>query len=590
MNSIGGLSNSGEGGEDPERFGTPRNSGIKQVASARFGVTPAYLSSAEELQIKMAQGSKPGEGGQLPGHKVSTEIARLRHTEPGVTLISPPPHHDIYSIEDLAQLIYDLKSFKPTARVSVKLVSEPGVGTIAVGVAKADADVITVSGSEGGTGASPLVSIKHAGSPWELGVAEAHQALVSKGMRSKVILETDGGLRTGRDVMVAALLGAERFGFGTLPLLALGCKMVRQCHLNTCPVGIATQDIALRAKYAGSVEQVIVLFRHLAEEIRHHLSALGARTMDEVIGRADLLRPIDSTHPLSADLAALLIKAQGRRRHEGYTPHPYSRLSERIAVDTQNAVETGEPVELIYPIENTDRTVGARLSGAIAAIHGDAGLAEDTVKIRFNGTAGQSFGAWLISGVTLDLRGPANDYVAKGMAGGTLSVAPPRGNGIPHAAGNAVLYGATGGQLFLAGRAGQRFAVRNSGATAVVEGVSDHGCEYMTGGLVVVLGEVGRNFAAGMTGGMALVWDPTLALKAKLAETAPGIRRPIGTELELLRSLLEEHYDRTASPIAGKLLESEAGLDDFWLIEPSGDVDHPSEVIVEVSEPVDVGD
>ena len=590
MNTIGGLSNSGEGGEDPERYGTPRNSGIKQVASARFGVTPAYLSSAEELQIKMAQGSKPGEGGQLPGHKVSTEIARLRHTEPGVTLISPPPHHDIYSIEDLAQLIYDLKSFKPTARVSVKLVSEPGVGTIAVGVAKADADVITVSGSEGGTGASPLVSIKHAGSPWELGVAEAHQALVAKGMRSKVILETDGGLRTGRDVIVAALLGAERFGFGTLPLLALGCKMVRQCHLNTCPVGIATQDLELRAKYAGSVEQVIVLFRHVAEEIRHHLAALGARTMDEVIGRADLLRPIDTSHPLAADLAAMLISAQGRRRHEGYTPHPYSRLSERIAADTQNAVEGSERVELIYPIENTDRTVGARLSGAIAAIHGDAGLPEDTVKIRFNGTAGQSFGAWLINGVTLDLRGPANDYVAKGMAGGTLSVTPPRGSGVPHAAGNAVLYGATGGQVFLAGRTGQRFAVRNSGATAVVEGVSDHGCEYMTGGLVVVLGDVGRNFAAGMTGGMALVWDPKLALKAKLAETAPGIRRPVGTELDMLRSLLEEHYARTASPVAGRLLEVESGLDDFWLIEPKGEVDHPSEVIVEVSEPADVGD
>ncbi|HEX6221406.1 MAG TPA: glutamate synthase large subunit [Acidimicrobiia bacterium] len=590
MNSIGGLSNSGEGGEDPDRFGTPRNSGIKQVASGRFGVTPAYLSSAEELQIKMAQGSKPGEGGQLPGHKVSDEIARLRHTEPGVTLISPPPHHDIYSIEDLAQLIYDLKSFKPTVRVSVKLVSEPGVGTIAVGVAKADADVITVSGSEGGTGASPLVSIKHAGSPWELGVAEAHQALVSKGMRSKVILETDGGLRTGRDVIVAALLGAERFGFGTLPLLALGCKMVRQCHLNTCPVGIATQDLELRAKYTGSVDQVITLFRHLAEEIRRHMAALGARTLDEIIGRADLLRPIDSGHPLAGDLAAMLISAQGRRRHEGYTPHPYSRLSERIAADTQDAVESGQPVELIYPIENTDRTVGARLSGAIAAIHGDVGLPEDTVKIRFNGTAGQSFGAWLINGVSLDLRGPANDYVAKGMAGGTVSVTPPRGSGAPHAAGNAVLYGATGGKVFLAGRTGQRFAVRNSGATAVVEGVSDHGCEYMTGGLVVVLGEVGRNFAAGMTGGMALVWDPRLALKAKLAETAPGIRRPVGTELDMLRSLLEEHYDRTGSAAAGKLLEADHGLDDFWLIEPRGDVDHPSEVIVDVSEPADVGD
>lgn len=590
MNSIGGLSNSGEGGEDPDRYGTSRNSGIKQVASGRFGVTPAYLSSAEELQIKMAQGSKPGEGGQLPGHKVTDEIARLRHTEPGVTLISPPPHHDIYSIEDLAQLIYDLKSFKPSARVSVKLVSEPGVGTIAVGVAKADADVITVSGSEGGTGASPLVSIKHAGSPWELGIAEAHQALVSKGMRSQVILETDGGLRTGRDVVVAALLGAERFGFGTLPLLALGCKMVRQCHLNTCPVGIATQDLELRAKYTGSVDQVIVLFRHLAEEIRHHMATLGARSLDETIGRADLLRPIDSSHPLAPDLAAILVSAQGRRRHDGYQPHPYSRLSERIADDTTEAIENGTRVELIYPVENTDRTIGARLSGSIAALYGDEGLAEDTVSIRLNGTAGQSLGAWLINGVTLDLRGTANDYVAKGMAGGTISVTPPRAGGIPHAAGNAVLYGATGGSVFLAGRAGQRFAVRNSGATAVVEGVSDHGCEYMTGGVVVVLGEVGRNFAAGMTGGMALVWDPTVSLKAKLAETAPSVRRPVGSEVDLLRSLVEEHYDRTSSPIAGKLLEAESGLDDFWAIEPTGDVDHPSEVIIEVSDRADVGD
>ncbi len=587
MNTIGGLSNSGEGGEDPSRFGTARNSGIKQVASARFGVTPAYLSSAEELQIKMAQGSKPGEGGQLPGHKVSDEIARLRHTKPGVTLISPPPHHDIYSIEDLAQLIYDLKSFKPSARVSVKLVSEPGVGTIAVGVAKADADVITVSGSEGGTGASPLISIKHAGSPWELGVAEAHQALVAKGMRSKVILETDGGLRTGRDVVVAALLGAERFGFGTLPLLALGCKMVRQCHLNTCPVGIATQDLELRAKYAGSVDQVIVLFRHLAEEIRHHLASLGARTMDEIIGCADLLRPIDSGHFLTRDLTSFLVRAQGRRRHDGYRPTPASRLSERITVDAAPAIKEGKPVELTYPIENTDRTVGARLSGEIAAQHGDAGLPEDTVRVRLSGTAGQSFGAWLCPGVSLDLRGPANDYVAKGMAGGVIAVTPARAGGIPHAAGNAVLYGATGGSVFIAGKVGQRFAVRNSGATAVVEGCSDHGCEYMTGGAVVVIGEVGRNFAAGMTGGVAMVWDPGVTFKARLAETAPAARRPSAPEMELIRTLVEEHYERTSSPVAGRLLETPSSFEEFWVVEPRGDVDHPSEVILETA---DVGD
>jgi glutamate synthase domain-containing protein 2/glutamate synthase domain-containing protein 1/glutamate synthase domain-containing protein 3 len=584
MNTIGGLSNSGEGGEDPARYGTARNSGIKQVASGRFGVTPGYLNSAEEFQIKMAQGSKPGEGGQLPGHKVSDEIARLRYTKRGVTLISPPPHHDIYSIEDLAQLIYDLKAFKPSARVSVKLVSEPGVGTVAVGVAKADADVITVSGSEGGTGASPLVSIKHAGSPWELGVAEAHQALVSKGMRTKVILETDGGLRTGWDVIVAALLGAERFGFGTLPLLALGCKMVRQCHLNTCPVGIATQDLELRAKYTGEVDQVISLFRHLAEEIRHHLAALGARTMDEIIGRADLLRPVDSSHPLAPDLAAVLVRAQARRRHEGYQPFPVCKLSERIVSDAAETIRGGAPLELNYPIQNTDRTVGARLSGEIAALLGDVGLPEGSIRIRLNGTAGQSFGAWLAPGVILDLRGTANDYVAKGMAGGVIAVTPARAEGVPHAAGNAVLYGATGGRVFLAGRVGQRFAVRNSGATAVVEGCSDHGCEYMTGGVVVVIGEVGRNFAAGMTGGMALVWDPALALKAKLAETAPAIRRPAGTEIDLLRSLLEEHYELTGSTLAGRLVESDDAWAEFWVVEPTGDVDHPSEIIISAAE------
>ena len=457
MNMLGGRSNSGEGGEDPARYGTKRNSAIKQVASARFGVTPGYLHSAEELQIKIAQGSKPGEGGQLPGHKVSEEIARLRHTEPGVALISPPPHHDIYSIEDLAQLIYDLKAFKPTVRVSVKLVSEPGVGTIAVGVAKADADVITVSGSEGGTGASPLVSIKHAGSPWELGVAEAHHALVAKGLRSQVVLETDGGLRTGRDVIVAALLGAERFGFGTLPLLALGCKMVRQCSLNTCPVGIATQDPERRAKFAGSVDQVVELFRHLAEEVRLHLARLGARSIEEIVGRADLLRPVDRDHPLAPDLAAMLVKAQVRKRHDGYRSIPLSSLATRIVHDARNAITTGERVELSYPIQNVDRSIGARLSGEITAWHGDAGLPEGTIIVHLSGIAGQSFGAWLARGVSLRLEGTANDYLGKGMAGGLISVTPAKGPSLPQGAGNAVLYGATGGRLFVAGRVGQRF-------------------------------------------------------------------------------------------------------------------------------------
>ncbi len=571
MNLIGGYSNSGEGGEDPARFGTPMNSAIKQVASGRFGVTPAYLHSADELQIKMAQGSKPGEGGQLPGHKVSTEIARLRHTEPGVTLISPPPHHDIYSIEDLAQLIYDLKAFKPTARVSVKLVSEPGVGTIAVGVAKADADVITISGSEGGTGASPLVSIKHAGSPWELGLAEAHQVLTANGLRSRVVLETDGGLRTGRDVVVAALLGAERFGFGTLPLLAMGCKMVRQCHINTCPVGITTQQEDLRAKFTGSADQVVLLFRRLAEEARRHIAALGARSLAELVGRADLLRPIDPQHPLSSDLSAMLVPAKGGKVHEGYRKTPLSGLEERLVADCEAAISTGRGVELSYPIRNVDRAIGATLSGVITERHGAAALPEGTIVVKLAGTAGQSFGAWLCSGVDLRLEGTSNDYLGKGMGGGLISVSPRRhGSLLPHAAGNAVLYGATGGRAFLAGRVGQRFAVRNSGATAVIEGCSDHGCEYMTGGRVLVLGDVGRNFAAGMTGGIAYVWDPDLSLKAMLADTAPSARRPSEADLAEILRLIEAHRDYTASPVAEQILSDwSRHQGGFWVISPS---------------------
>jgi|FLYL01.1.fsa_nt_gi glutamate synthase domain-containing protein 2/glutamate synthase domain-containing protein 1/glutamate synthase domain-containing protein 3 len=569
MNQIGALSNSGEGGEDPSRYGTPRNSAIKQVASGRFGVTPGYLASAEEFQIKMAQGSKPGEGGQLPGHKVTEEIARLRHTEPGVTLISPPPHHDIYSIEDLAQLIYDLKAFKPSARVSVKLVSEPGVGTVAVGVAKARADVIVISGGEGGTGASPLESIKHAGSPWELGLAEAHQTLVANGLRSGVALETDGGLRTGRDVVVAALLGAERFGFGTLPLLALGCKMVRQCHLNTCPVGIATQREDLRAKFTGAAEQVVVLFRLLAEEVRRHLAALGARTLGEIIGRADLLEVVD--HPMAASLRPMLVRAEGRLRHPGFLKLELSRLSERIVEDAAPAIETGTPVRISYPISNVDRSIGAQLSGRIAARYGDAGLPEGTVDIRLSGAAGQSFGAWLSRGVYLRLTGSANDYVGKGMGGGRIVVVPRRHDGsVPHAAGNAVLYGATGGHAFLAGSVGQRFAVRNSGAVVVVEGCSDHGCEYMTGGVAVVLGRVGRNFAAGMTGGVAYVWDPDGTLNRYLADTSPAVRRPLEMEAVELRALVEEHLAETGSPVARRILEDwDRQVERFWVLRAS---------------------
>ncbi|HEY5890044.1 MAG TPA: glutamate synthase large subunit [Acidimicrobiia bacterium] len=556
MNLIGARSNSGEGGEDPARYGTKFNSAIKQVASGRFGVTPAYLESAEELQIKMAQGSKPGEGGQLPGHKVTAEIAALRHTEPGITLISPPPHHDIYSIEDLAELIYDLKAFKPGARVSVKLVSEPGVGTIAVGVAKAQADVITISGSEGGTGASPLISIKHAGSPWELGVAEAHQVLVANGQRRSVVLETDGGLRTGRDVVVAALLGAERFGFGTLPLLALGCKMVRQCHKNTCPVGIATQDMELRSKFGGATEQVVSLFEHLAGEVRHFLAQLGARSVEEVVGRADLLRPSDPTHALAPDLTRILVRASGHKRHDGYRPLQLSSLSGRLVSDAAEAIESKQRIDLSYPIRNIDRAIGSRLSGEITSRYGDRGLPENTINVRLTGTAGQSLGAWLTHGISMHLAGTANDFVGKGMGGGLMSVTPVRLAETPHAAGNAVLYGATGGTLLLAGRAGQRFAVRNSGATAVVEGCSDHACEYMTGGTVVILGEVGRNIAAGMTGGKVFVYDPAFDLKNKLADTAPPVRQIVESETAQLASLLEMHAAVTNSPVAISLLQS----------------------------------
>ncbi len=571
MNMIGGLSNSGEGGEDEARFGTARNSAIKQVASGRFGVTPGYLASAEEFQIKMAQGSKPGEGGQLPGHKVSDLIARLRHTVPGTPLISPPPHHDIYSIEDLAQLIFDLKAFKPTARVSVKLVSEPGVGTVAVGVAKAQADAITISGMDGGTGASPLVSIKHAGSPWELGLAEAHQVLLANGLRGRVALETDGGMRTGRDVVIAAMLGAERFGFGTLPLLALGCKMVRQCHENTCPVGITTQREDLRAKFTGTADQVVQLFRLLSEEIRMHLASLGARSLDQLIGRADLLMPVDPDHPLASQLSSILVRAEGRRRHPGYIKTERSELAERLSTELADPIAEGRAVRVSYPITNVDRTIGATVSGIVAEHYGDAGLPDGTVRIELGGTAGQSFGAWLAAGVDLRLDGTANDYVGKGMGGGRIVVVPALASDeIPHGAGNAVLYGATGGQLFVAGRVGQRFAVRNSGAVAVVEGASDHACEYMTGGIAVVLGGVGRNFGAGMTGGTAYVHDEGQDLNTRLSSSAPAQRRPTEMEQLELKGLLEEHLRHTNSPRAQAILDDwERALRRFWVLSPN---------------------
>ncbi len=567
MNRIGGMSNSGEGGEDPARFRTDANSVIKQVASGRFGVTPGYLASAEEIQIKMAQGSKPGEGGQLPGHKVTPEIARLRHTEPGVTLISPPPHHDIYSIEDLAQLIYDLKTFKPGARVTVKLVSGPGIGTIAVGVAKASADGITVSGNSGGTGASPLVSMKHAGSPWEIGLAEAHQALVANGLRPGVRVETDGGLRTGRDVVVAALLGADRYGFGTLPLIALGCKMVRQCHENTCPVGIATQREDLRAKFTGSVDQVVTLFELLAADVRRILAGMGARSLDAIIGRGDLLTAAGDGP--ARDFASLLVEATATT-DRSFRKVPPSPLGEQIAFAGRSVLHGRDSMSVAYPIRNTDRAVGTRLSGEIAATYGDAGLKDRRFTVRLSGTAGQSFGAFLTEGVHLDLDGVANDYVGKGMAGGSIAIRPfTESFRVPHGGGNACLYGATGGQLYVAGTVGQRFAVRNSGATAVVEGVSDHACEYMTGGAVVVLGPAGRNIAAGMTGGVLYLYDDSMTVKAHLASSAPPAKRLTAPDKEELRLLLMEHLARTGSREAASILAGwDHAQDRFWVVRP----------------------
>jgi glutamate synthase domain-containing protein 2/glutamate synthase domain-containing protein 3 len=573
MNRIGGRSNSGEGGEEPERLGTERNSAIKQVASARFGVTAEYLVNATELQIKISQGAKPGEGGQLPGHKVDEVIARTRHSTPGVTLISPPPHHDIYSIEDLAQLIYDLKAICPTAAVSVKLVAEAGVGTVAAGVAKARADLILISGDSGGTGASPLSSIMRAGVPWELGLAETQQTLVINGLRGRVRLQTDGQLKTGRDVVVAALLGADEFGFATAPLIVEGCVMMRKCHLNTCPVGIATQDPELRAKFAGQPEHVVNYFFFVAEEVRELLARLGFRTLDEMIGRTDLLRalpPSDHAKAKTLDLSALLhlaTPAATERASRVVRRHVRSRqrsdgdakLNGILMELARPAIESRQRVRESLPITNADRAVGATLSGEIARRYGSAGLPDDTISFRFTGAAGQSFGAFAARGLSLELEGEANDYVGKGLSGGRLILRhPKRAQFIPDQtvlAGNTALYGATSGEAYIAGVVGERFAVRNSGAIAVVEGVGDHGCEYMTGGTVVVLGRTGRNFAAGMSGGIAFVLDEFGELEKQcnpaMVELARVTQR---SELELLRRLVEQHARYTGSARAKREL------------------------------------
>ena len=557
INQIGGKSGSGEGGEDPARFDNEKNSKIKQIASGRFGVTPDYLASAEEFQIKMAQGSKPGEGGQLPGFKVDKHIAKLRHTVEGVTLISPPPHHDIYSIEDLAQLIYDLKTFNPDNPVSVKLVSEPGVGTIAVGVAKAGADIITIAGSDGGTGASPWISIKHAGSPWELGLSETHQALVKNNMRHKVLIEVDGGLRSAKDVIIGTILGADRFGFGTLPLLALGCKMVRQCHENTCPVGIATQDENLRAKFPGAPEQVVQLFKFIANDVMAYLDKFGVSDIEDLLGRADLLGLKISNSDLSKSLHKILMNFSIEEKHPGFIRHSEGRLSRRITSEVIRSVERGEKSFLQYPISNEDRSIGARLSGEVTLRKLSSKLAENPTTISLSGAAGQSFGAFIRDGINLKLTGNANDYVAKGMAGGSVTIIPQgrKMQGAYHAAGNTILYGATGGQLFIAGTVGQRFGVRNSGAIGVVEGCSAHGAEYMTGGTLVILGNIGFNFAAGMTGGKAIVLKTQKNFEQYISETAPEYKTMSDIDKLELKTLLEIHIEKTNSETAKKILD-----------------------------------
>ncbi len=577
MNRLGGRSNSGEGGEDPHRFtpdanGDWRRSAIKQVASGRFGVTSHYLVNADELQIKMAQGAKPGEGGQLPGNKVYPWIAKVRYSTPGVGLISPPPHHDIYSIEDLAQLIYDLRNANPRARISVKLVSEVGVGTVAAGVAKAKSDVVLISGHDGGTGASPLTSLKHAGVPWELGLAETQQTLVANRLRDRVVVQVDGQMKTGRDVVIGALLGAEEFGFATAPLVVMGCVMMRVCHLDTCPVGIATQNPTLRAKFTGQAEHVVNFFHFVAQEVRELMAALGFRTLQAMVGRADLLdvqpavdhwkargldfsRILDTTH-LSGPEGELPVL----HRTVAQQVDLASVLDARLIAMAEPALTRREKVTMALPIGNVNRSVGTMLGSEVSRLFGGQGLAHDTIDISFTGSAGQSFGAFLPAGITLRLEGDANDYVGKGLSGGRVIVRPPHDATFKAErnviVGNVALYGATGGEAFIRGVVGERFCVRNSGAVAVVEGVGDHGCEYMTGGRVVVLGRTGRNFAAGMSGGVAYVLDEDGDF-AQRCNKEMVLLEGLDTEDErYVRELLERHRAVTDSTLADRLLAS----------------------------------
>ncbi len=584
MNRLGGMSNTGEGGEDEERFkpdpnGDSRRSAVKQVASGRFGVTTNYLVNADELQIKMAQGAKPGEGGQLPGHKIDKVVAAVRHSIPGVGLISPPPHHDIYSIEDLAQLIYDLKNVNPQARIAVKLVSEVGVGTVAAGVSKAHADVVLISGDSGGTGASPLSSIKHAGLPWELGLAETQQVLLLNDLRSRIRVQTDGKLQTGRDVIIAALLGAEEFGFATMPLISMGCIMMRKCHLNTCAVGIATQDPVLRARFTGTPEHVINFFFFIAEQMRQYMAKLGFRTVDEMVGHVEKIDVhIDDAHwkAKGIDFSSILhvppLPSRVARRRTTCQDHGLGpALDHALIARAKPALESQTPVAASFAIRNVHRTVGAMLGGEIARRYGSAGLPDGAIHYKFRGSAGQSFGAFVPQGVTLELEGDANDYMGKGLSGGRLIAYPPKTSSfLPEESilvGNVVLYGATSGEAFLNGIGGERFAVRNSGAVAVIEGVGDHGCEYMTNGLVVVLGSTGRNFAAGMSGGIAYVYDDRGDFSSRRCNKASVDLEPLvdPADVERVQGLLARHRDLTGSPRAAWVLEHWAGAQPLFI-------------------------
>jgi glutamate synthase (ferredoxin) len=587
MNRIGGKSNSGEGGEDAERFyknssGDWKNSAIKQVASGRFGVTSNYLTNAQEIQIKMAQGAKPGEGGQLPGPKVNPSIAKTRNSTPYVGLISPPPHHDIYSIEDLSQLIYDLKSANREARINVKLVSEVGVGTVAAGVSKAKADVILISGFDGGTGASPLTSLKHAGLPWELGIAEAQQTLVLNDLRNRIVLECDGQLKTGRDVAVACLLGAEEFGFATAPLVASGCIMMRVCHLNTCPVGIATQNPELRKKFNGKPEHVVNYMYFVAQELREIMAQLGFRTINEMVGQVQKLdrnKAIDHYKAAGIDLTPILYKVDVPAGTKFYNTQKQEHHIEKsiefdIIAKAHPALFRKEKVSIDYPITNLNRAVGAIISNEISKIYGAEGLPENTIKLNFTGSAGQSFGAFSTKGITMIVNGNTNDYLGKGLSGAKLIIkVPEKATFKPEdnvITGNVTLYGATSGEAYINGKAGERFCVRNSGAKAVVEGIGDHGCEYMTGGIAVILGEVGRNFGAGMSGGIAYIFDEKKTFEKNCNKIALNLL-PVDEDKDIveLRELIENHYNTTLSPLAQRILEKwEESLPKFIKIFP----------------------